>query len=148
MGWSYGFVNGRDVGYGVPAICDLPGCDKEIDRGLAFICGGDIGGGEHGCGLFFCGTHLLFCNIENEYGERPPQLCDVCLVNFRLGGDNYKLFAEKHQPKPDVPEWLRHKLRHYSWAEWRKDNPKEIQKIREILANGRLPATTQRNGKI
>jgi hypothetical protein len=48
MGWSIGYDSKwkRDIGYGVPAPCDLPGCDKEIDRGLAFVCGTEPYGGE------------------------------------------------------------------------------------------------------
>ena len=43
MGWSIGFDRrwNRDIGYGVPATCDQPGCGADIDRGLAFVCGGD-----------------------------------------------------------------------------------------------------------
>ena len=42
MGWAVGFDNNwnRDIGYGVPAICDFPGCGEEIDRGLGYVCGG------------------------------------------------------------------------------------------------------------
>jgi hypothetical protein len=40
MGWSRGFENGREIGYGVDAECDVPGCTAEIDRGLAYRCGG------------------------------------------------------------------------------------------------------------
>ena len=37
MSWAVGFDSqwDRDIGYGVPAYCDHPGCGKEIDRGLA-----------------------------------------------------------------------------------------------------------------
>ena len=43
MGWSIGFDTrwNRDIGYGVPAYCDHPGCNKEIDRGLSHVCGGE-----------------------------------------------------------------------------------------------------------
>lgn len=56
MGWSIGYDEHwqRDVGYGVPSVCDFPGCARSIDRGLSYICGGEVYGGEHGCGLFFC----------------------------------------------------------------------------------------------
>jgi hypothetical protein len=52
MGWSIGFDTtwNRDIGYGVPAICDRPGCGEAIDRGLSFVCGGEPYGGEKGCG--------------------------------------------------------------------------------------------------
>ena len=47
MGWSLGYDRNwkRDVGYGVPAICDDPECTEEIDRGLSYVCGGEPYGG-------------------------------------------------------------------------------------------------------
>ena len=42
MGYGcYTSSSGRDQGYGVPAKCDHPGCDEDIDRGIAFACGDD-----------------------------------------------------------------------------------------------------------
>jgi len=40
MGWAVGYDNrwSRDIGYGVPAWCDEPGCSEAIDRGLAYVC--------------------------------------------------------------------------------------------------------------
>jgi hypothetical protein len=33
MGWSVGEgKDGRDIGYGVPALCDHPDCSEQIDR--------------------------------------------------------------------------------------------------------------------
>ena len=60
MSWAIGFDSrwNRDIGYGVPATCDFPGCGVDIDRGLAFVCGGEPYGGEDGCGLYFCASHL------------------------------------------------------------------------------------------
>jgi hypothetical protein len=106
MGWSIGFDNNwnRDIGYGVPAICDYPECNEKIDRGLSYVCGGDPYGGEDGCGLFFCNKHLA---IENEH-----QQCKRCIDG-----------EEPFEPKPDVDEWVKHKLTDKSWAEWRKENP-------------------------
>lgn len=50
MGWSIGYDNNwkRDIGYGVPATCDHPDCNEEIDRGLAYVCGNEPRGGEDG----------------------------------------------------------------------------------------------------
>lgn len=72
MGWAVGYDEHwkRDVGYGVPAFCDHPDCSAEIDRGLAYVCGQYPFGGEDGCGLHFCPTHLLF----------PGQLCERCFT--------------------------------------------------------------------
>lgn len=66
MGFAFGQNNnGREIGYGVDATCDWPGCDEKIDRGVAYCCGGIDGiqnGGmddESYCGDFFCGKHLM-----------------------------------------------------------------------------------------
>lgn len=71
MGWEVGVnAEGREIGYAVGALCDLPECEKRIDRGLAFVCGGEHDGGEHGCGGYFCYEHLYM----TKYG----QLCKNC----------------------------------------------------------------------
>lgn len=110
MGWSIGFDShwNRDIGYGVPAICDHPDCAKKIDRGLSYVCGGDAYGGEHGCGLYFCSAHLF-------YGKDTPQQCERCLIEL-----------VPFTAKPDVPRWIRHKLKHASWAQWRAEHPDEM----------------------
>lgn len=63
MGWSLGTNNnGREVGYGVPAVCDFEGCEAEIDRGLSYACGEnhDEGENEYGayCEWYYCYDHL------------------------------------------------------------------------------------------
>jgi len=63
MGWSYGHnVEGEEVGYSVPAVCNEPGCEAKIDRGLSYTCGGlDGHSGVIGtCGKPFCSEHLLY----------------------------------------------------------------------------------------
>jgi len=115
MGWSLGYDSnwGRDIGYGVPAICDHPGCNETIDRGLAHVCGGEPYGGDRGCGLYFCGNHLFL-------SLRRPQLCERC--------------ERRRKPflaKPDHPDWIEWKLMHESWAQWRAENPGEVAKMKE-----------------
>ena len=98
----------RWAGYGVPAICDQPGCDEEIDRGMGFKCGdlGEDNFGEHrggdcmGCGLYFCRAHAF--------------------------GDHRGI-----TPKPDTAEWERHILTDDSWAQWRAENPERTEAMRE-----------------
>ena len=116
MGWSIGFDPkwNRDIGYGVPAVCDHPGCDNRIDRGLSYVCGGDVYGGEHGCGLFFCGEHLFF-GPENW-------ACERCLND----GDPF-------EAKPDSLEWVAWKLSDESWEQWRSENPDGVAKLNEFL---------------
>lgn len=111
MGWSVGFDERwkRDIGYGVPAYCDH-GCGEIIDRGLAYVCGGEPYGGSHGCGLFFCDEHL----IMTEKG----QLCERCY-------DGKEAFV----PTPDHQDWIRHKLTDPSWEQWRQENLEEFTKM-------------------
>jgi hypothetical protein len=105
MGWQIGYDSNwkRDIGYGVPCLCDFPRCNEEIHRGLSYVCGSDAYGGEKGCGLFFCGKHLNH--------SRGVHLCSRCL-NYRPPFD----------PKPDIQEWIDWKMTDESWAEWRKEN--------------------------
>lgn len=115
MGWSIGYDNNwkRDIGYGVPAVCDHPKCNEEINRGLGYVCGGEPYGGEKGCGLFFCGKHL------NWIGQKCPRCA------------HYK--PPYKNPKPDCEEWIRHKLTDESWEQWRKENPEEVKEMEERL---------------
>lgn len=135
MGWSIGFDShwNRDIGYGVPAVCDHPECNEEIDRGLSYVCGGEPYGGEKGCGLYFCLTHQT----------GAFQRCERCAKRRRA-----------FTPKPDVPRWMRHKLRDGTWKRWRDENPSEVALIRLSLRNqaaakdGRAPsARTQPVGR-
>ena len=58
MGWSDcgDDSKGRPIGYGQEATCDHPECEAEIDRGLAYACGG-MHGNDDGCEGYFCGDH-------------------------------------------------------------------------------------------
>lgn len=68
MGWSIGYDVKwkRDIGYGVPAYCDHPGCDVEIDRGLGWKCENE----ECGCGKFYCPAHLY---RSDHTHDAPPR---------------------------------------------------------------------------
>ena len=112
MGWSIGYDPAwdRDIGYGVPAFCDYPGCSAEIDRGLAYVCGGGPYGDPNGCGLYFCEVHL----------RGADQLCERC----EAGEEPFPLSAEH-------PRWIRHKLTNLSWQEWRDANPSEAAALRD-----------------
>ena len=114
MGWAVGYDSqwNRDIGYGVPAYCDHPGCNREIDRGLGYVCGGDVYGGKRGCGLHFCGKHL------NGY----PPLCSRCSQK-----------EKPFNPKKDHPDWIRHKLNDESWSQWRKENKGEVKRLRALI---------------
>jgi hypothetical protein len=110
MSWALGYDEHwqRDIGYGVPATCDQLGCGAAIDRGLAYVCGGEPYGGRSGCGLYFCSKHLFYG------GARPMrQLCDQCIE--RPAGRPYT-------PSPDTEEWNRHKATDESWHRWRVEH--------------------------
>jgi hypothetical protein len=77
MGWAYGLnATGREIGYSIEATCDESGCTEEIDRGLAYVCGGMHDGGEHGCGGYFCGHHLF---VTCPPVDRTGLLCARCI---------------------------------------------------------------------
>ncbi len=76
MGWAYGIHKSdrfgeREIGYGVEAECDEPGCTTMIDRGLAYRCGGQDMSNPYGCGDFYCSDHLFVT-------ERRPERCRRC----------------------------------------------------------------------
>lgn len=118
MGWSIGEFNGRDIGYGVPATCDHPGCCMEIDRGLSYVCGGQPYGGDHGCGLFFCRYHVRIAGQMRDHAR----LCFRCYSN-----------KPAFEPTPDVAVWVEHKLTHKSWQQWRDENPEKVAEMRRTL---------------
>lgn len=111
MSWAVGEFQGRDIGYGVPAICDHPDCNDKIDRGLGYVCAWEeVWGGEDGCGLFFCLIHGGGSQCERCEAGRPP-----------------------FDPKPDTAEWITHKLTHRSWQQWRDENPGIVDELRKAL---------------
>lgn len=117
MGWSVGVDrDGRDIGYGVPALCDYPGCNKKIDRGLSYVCGMiNTDGEDRGCGLHFCPDHMGW---SPKYG----QLCKQC----------YPRMKPPFTRKPDLPEWSKHKLTDPTWQKWREENPDEVERLKRL----------------
>lgn len=120
MGWEMAFdtTNNRDTVSDVPATCDSPGCGKKIDRGLAYVCGHEPHGGDHGCGLFFCEDHQFIAGKKRDY----VQICKRCLYG-----------KPQYTPTPDLPEWLRWKLKDKSWKPWRDENPDTVKEYRKQL---------------
>jgi hypothetical protein len=119
MGWAIGYDENwkRDIGYGVPCLCDHPDCNEEIDRGVSYVCGAEPFGGDKGCGLYFCDKHQFL-----EY-----QRCECC------NNSRKRKAGKTFEPKPDTPQWMSWKLHEASWKQWRNDNPEEVKKIREAL---------------
>jgi hypothetical protein len=73
-------------------------------NGTACVRGGDVGGGEHGCGLYFCANH-------RRIGAGFVDQCTRCFHR-----------KPPYPPKPDTVEWIKHQLTDESWAEWRREN--------------------------
>ena len=121
MSWAIGYDMSwnRDIGYGVPATCDHPGCGEEIDRGLSYVCGSLPYGGDHGCGLFFCTKHLRMASRKRGNAE----LCSKC---YSGKGDCF-------EPTPDLPKWVRWKLTDPSWLEWRLQNTEEVKRLTDMV---------------
>lgn len=109
MSWAIGYDKnwGRDIGYGVPAYCDHPGCMEKIDRGLAYVCGNSPYGGDFGCGLYFC---------ENHHFNGKHSLCERC-----------KIGQLPFDPKPECAEWIHFKATDESWSKWRRANPGAVE---------------------
>lgn len=83
MGWAYGRDGSRpfgdqEVGYGVPATCEHPGCNEEIDRGLAYACGEQPYEGENYCNKFFCYSHLYWSPDDPEAGRIGFRCAECC----------------------------------------------------------------------
>lgn len=83
MGWSYCGTDseGREIGYAIEATCDKEGCEAEIDRGLAYACGGYHGAGDDACDQYFCAAHLVF-TLDGSGKISSPQLCEECAERF------------------------------------------------------------------
>lgn len=134
MGWSIGYSekHKRFIGYGVPAECDHPECKKKIYRGLSYICGADIYGGDHGCGLFFCSDHLGYLDLDDD-SVHSDLICDRCKDPD----------LDEFEPKTDVKQWRDHLLTDPSWDDWRKENPEELanlqkQGVKDMVNEGAL----------
>lgn len=123
MGWSIGYDDRwhRDIGYTVPAHCDHPGCNTEIDRGVSYVCGGlEPYGGDHGCGLYFCSAHRIYHRFMDG---KSGTYCFRCC--------NHKV---PYKPKPDHPRWIAWKLSDESWTHWRAENPEEVARLSATIS--------------
>lgn len=98
MGWAHGTNReGREIGYGVEATCDRDGCEKDIDRGIAYVCGGMHDGDDHGCGKYFCAKHLIM-----GVGL-PAQLCADCVESFiKNNPEEYQAAMEEYEHRRQV----------------------------------------------
>ncbi len=87
MGWGDcgNDSNGRPIGYVFEAICDHPGCNKKIDRGLSYVCGDMHGEDEYSCEKYFCYDHRQHCLIRED--NSLIVICDECAKCALESGD-------------------------------------------------------------
>ncbi|OHU12795.1 hypothetical protein [Mycobacteroides chelonae] len=139
MGWSISYSEKwqREIGYGVPAYCDQPGCRVKIHRDVEQACGGIPDPGKHGCGLYFCSRHLHSSytpdgmdDLLDDDGELYPLRCSRC-INGR----------DPFPPSDEHPEWMRWKLKDESWSQWRTDNPTVVAHYTQVLTGVRPGST-------
>lgn len=117
MGYAVYQVGDRWGGYGVPAFCEYPKCDEEIDRGMSFACGGEPFS-EYGCDRYFCRKHKIYHGFNTGSGREYLEVCERC--------------AKRKTPFPykkEHPDWIKHLLEDESWSEWRKGNPETIKRL-------------------
>lgn len=60
MGYGYYVIDGMERGYSVEDICNKEGCEVEIDRGLAYLCGQSPYQDSDNCARYFCASHLVY----------------------------------------------------------------------------------------
>jgi hypothetical protein len=88
VGWGHCGYNKQIkkwMGYSYKGICAEPGCGTPIDHGLSYVCGGMHEGGEHGCGNYFCFTHLDYADLTDIGEEGSVYLCSECYEKFEAG---------------------------------------------------------------
>lgn len=135
MGYQvYSIGHDRFGGYGVPAYCEQPGCNEEIDRGMSYACGGEPFS-EYGCDRYFCSEHLHYtyfdpeeddgrCKHEYDCECETAEVCERCRdadVSFDY--------------KPEHPEWMEHLVKDESWEKWRSENKELVKEYKKLLKN-------------
>lgn len=128
MGYAvYGHraYNDRFAGYGVPALCDFPGCDEKIHRGVSFACGNDP---DATCGKYFCGKHLQYepSNLKIEDLEQWYKKADSEEETTwprcpRCADEQWD--TPEYPQKAELEEWIEFVLTDESWAEFLDTHP-------------------------
>ena len=146
MSWCIGFSKeqNRDVGYGVPAICDHPGCSNAINRGIGYLCCEDI---SHvaSCQGYFCEDHRHNYTLGDELEDmEPEELEELEELGVNIDDPETQLrIAEgdiircHHQAieRKESAVWLEHCLTDDSWETWRNQNPAMVTAYQKALEN-------------
>lgn len=125
MGYAVYQERGRWAGYGVPALCDMQGCQELIDRGLDYKC-------EPHEGYIYLQDGLEVAE-DDEWDEERPEMQPGCGLFFCSTHQAHHIHVGS-VPTPDVPEWTRHILRDFSWADWRAQHRDEEARMLASLA--------------
>jgi len=136
MGYAVYKVGHRWGGYGVPAICEYLKCNKEIDRGMSYACGGEPFS-EIGCDRYFCREHLLIENWNEEKGEWCKHKED-CECKFVEVCERCASGKEPFPYKSEHPKWVKHLLTDKTWREWRNKNKDEVKKLKLTQAGFKI----------
>jgi len=72
---------GREIGYAISATCDHHDCDKRIDRGISYACGGHHLSADVYCERYFCADHMWWCEVADSF------VCAECLENNKAIGN-------------------------------------------------------------
>ena len=142
MGYAVYKVGPRWGGYGVPAYCEHPDCNEEIDRGMSFACGGEPFS-EVGCDRYFCSKHREMvgfkcdgsdelCDHEDDCECEFKEVCENCAYR----GDGEPRYKMPFPYKPEHPDWVAHLLTDESWSDWRKENPGEVKQLENAKRKG------------
>ena len=86
MGYGRYTIGGKERGYMVPDVCNHPGCEEKIDRGLDYLC--------YRCEGYFCDAHLTVAFCEHDepvefdcFAGKNSQCCLKCTEPDDQGWD-------------------------------------------------------------
>ena len=133
----YDIWNDRFGGYWVPAICEHPDCNKEIDRWMRYACWWEPFS-EYWCDRYFCEEHTKFVTFDKDwkivsdedYDEEKEDEYETKQICFRCAE-----WKEPYPYKPENKEWIKFLINEYSWQEWRDKNPEILEKYKNLVNN-------------
>lgn len=114
----------RWAGYGVPALCDYPGCSESINRGLGSRCDS------------WHEWKYLRDGVEVEYTEYWDDEVEIvhsegCNMFFCAEHSDHPEHDKANSvPKADSDEWLSFMFTDESWSRWREEYPSELGKLK------------------
>jgi hypothetical protein len=114
---DYGVL--RWAGYAVPAICDVAGCDEEINRGMGYRC-------ETIYEYKYFDANGVEVGEDDDWETEKEVEEEGCQLHFCGAHEDHSTHADA-TPKPDVPAWSWWLLNARSWAKWRETYPEQVE---------------------